>query len=255
MAEERGDPSGAAAPEGAEEQRSASGGASPRRKQRVLPRNPESSRPTPRKSRKRGRTRITKAAKEKQAKAARSAKRRARAAATSPIANSDNLPERNPPGRPAWLVDDEIREQIEAGAGLGLTNQQIAYLLGISLSTFYEHRAEFSEALERGRANATSHVRKALYDGAVSGSIGHIQLYEQVVNNWTPRQAREHSGPSGGPIPVAVLPDDEIVSRMRTLRERAQAVVASPAVRALSSGGQSGHDATAPAESGMAGVT
>ena len=79
---------------------------------------------------------------------------------------------------------------VEGWAREGLTDEQIANNLGISTSTFYEYKknySEFSEALKKGKEIVDFEVENALLKNALSGNIT-AQIY--WLNNRKPKQWR-----------------------------------------------------------------
>ena len=99
-------------------------------------------------------------------------------------------------GRPKIHLD---LNEIERMAGQGLTEEQIAYNLGVHYTTLLKRKqqySEYSEALKRGRAKAIDKVTNALYNKAVDGDTT-AMIY------WTKNMAKtqfkdrwdvEHSG-------------------------------------------------------------
>jgi len=72
-------------------------------------------------------------------------------------------------GRPKFEITEAIIKKAEDYAAKGLTAEQIAMVLGISETTFYERQAEnaeFAEALKRGRGTGIANVTNALYEKA-----------------------------------------------------------------------------------------
>lgn len=88
---------------------------------------------------------------------------------------------------------EDIKEKlilVEGWARDGLTDEQIANNLGISTSTFYEYKknySEFSEALKKGKEIVDFEVENALLKNALSGNIT-AQIY--WLNNRKPKQWR-----------------------------------------------------------------
>lgn len=79
---------------------------------------------------------------------------------------------------------------VEGWAREGLTDEQIANNLGISTSTFYEYKknySEFSEALKKGKEIVDFEVENALLKNALNGNIT-AQIY--WLNNRKPKQWR-----------------------------------------------------------------
>lgn len=83
------------------------------------------------------------------------------------MANEDN--ETNPVGRPSKYNDDtkgEINRRVYELALLGLTDKQIAPVLGIVESTLNEWKnkfPEFSESIKKGKIIADAEVAKSFY--------------------------------------------------------------------------------------------
>lgn len=88
---------------------------------------------------------------------------------------------------------EDIKEKlilVEGWAREGLTDEQIANNLGISTSTFYEYKknySEFSEALKKGKEIVDFEVENALLKNALNGNIT-AQIY--WLNNRKPKQWR-----------------------------------------------------------------
>jgi hypothetical protein len=76
---------------------------------------------------------------------------------------------KNPVGRPKFEVTEEVLERAERAMAQGLTKEQCAAALGISVSTFQLYQAEnseFSEAIKRGEAMGIEEVTNALFENA-----------------------------------------------------------------------------------------
>jgi hypothetical protein len=88
---------------------------------------------------------------------------------------------------------EDIKEKlilVEGWAREGLTDEQIANNLGISTSTFYEYKknySEFSEAIKKGKEIVDFEVENALLKNALNGNIT-AQIY--WLNNRKPKQWR-----------------------------------------------------------------
>ena len=89
-----------------------------------------------------------------------------------------------------WKHIKEKLILVEGWAREGLTDEQIANNLGISTSTFYEYKknySEFSEALKKGKEIVDFEVENALLKNALNGNIT-AQIY--WLNNRKPKQWR-----------------------------------------------------------------
>jgi len=76
---------------------------------------------------------------------------------------------KNPVGRPKFEVTPEVLENTRRFMAQGLTREQCAASLGISVATFYVYQAEnseFSEAIKRGEALGIEEVTNALFENA-----------------------------------------------------------------------------------------
>jgi hypothetical protein len=76
---------------------------------------------------------------------------------------------KNPVGRPKFEVTEEVLENTRRFMAQGLTREQCAASLGISVATFYVYQAEnseFSEAIKSGEAEGIQQVTNALYEKA-----------------------------------------------------------------------------------------
>lgn len=109
-----------------------------------------------------------------------------------------------PGGRPAFEITPEIIERVEELAGQGLPKYQIAHVIGISYETLNEKTKEypeFSDAIERGKAQGIETITNALFLKAQTGDTAAIKYYlNNRSDEWSETQKYEHSGPGGGPI-------------------------------------------------------
>ncbi len=76
---------------------------------------------------------------------------------------------KNPVGRPKFEINEEVLQRTERLMAQGLTKEQCARALGVSVSTFQLYQAEnseFSEAIKRGEALGIEEVTNALFENA-----------------------------------------------------------------------------------------
>jgi len=107
--------------------------------------------------------------------------------------------------------------RVEEFAAQGLTQAEICLCLGISEGTLYSRKREnevFVEAIKRGKAKAASEVANTLYLMAKGGDLGAIVWYEKTRRGLSDKQAIEHSGPEGKPIPVRFFNYDAATAQL-----------------------------------------
>lgn len=86
-----------------------------------------------------------------------------------------------------WLTDDALKK-LEAWARDGLTDEQIAARMGISVSTLYEWRkkySEISESLKKGKEVVDIEVENALLKRALGYTYNEV-THERVGNQLIP---------------------------------------------------------------------
>lgn len=95
-------------------------------------------------------------------------------------------------GKPNLVITKEMMDKAEELASQGLEQQQIAYCLGIGLSTFYEKKnenKEFAEAIKKGKAKGIAKVTKHLLDNIEKGNVAGQIFYLKCQANW--KEAKE----------------------------------------------------------------
>ncbi len=98
-------------------------------------------------------------------------------------------------------IEDVNLEQVEIIASLGLTDEEIAVILGISPRTlnYWKKNPAFKNALKRGKLKADFQITKSLYEKAKAGDTTAIifWLKNRRPDLWRDRQQVEHSGEVG----------------------------------------------------------
>jgi hypothetical protein len=98
----------------------------------------------------------------------------------------------NPVGRPPWIPSDENIKQVHKYASLGLTQQQIADCLGISINTYCEKKhefPEFNEAIKRGMSKGIANVAESLVENATTGNVSAQIFYLKARAKWSDNAA------------------------------------------------------------------
>lgn len=115
--------------------------------------------------------------------------------------------------RPRKEITAEHIEQVQILAGYGLTETQIAHVIGLSPATF-RRRKEDEEAvlsaLEKGQAVAQSVIAQALYNKAKAGDLGAIVWWEKTRAGRYETHRTELTGAGGGPVITADRARDEL---------------------------------------------
>ena len=103
-------------------------------------------------------------------------------------------------GRPAHTPEPLLRRQVEALAGYGVPEVEVAAMMEIDPKTLRKH---YRHELDHGHAKANAKVaenlyRKALGDGreAVTAAI----FWLKVRANWKETSVHEHGGVNGRPL-------------------------------------------------------
>lgn len=139
------------------------------------------------------------------------------------------------PGPPAFEVTEELADKIRQLYGLGLTDEQVCWVLRIPESTYQDHRVEISGYRGAGLAEASADVRQSLYAQAKAGTVSAMRLYFERVEGWNPVRKVEATGANGGPIKTEDTgPKDRdsrlasVAAKLALFVDRAESVVASP---------------------------
>ena len=83
-------------------------------------------------------------------------------------------------GRPRIKFTEEDLLKVEEASGRGLTNQQLADFLGVSLSTVRRNKKNyelFEHHIRQGRAKALKEVSNALYNNAINENNVQAQIF------------------------------------------------------------------------------
>jgi hypothetical protein len=121
---------------------------------------------------------------------------------------------KNPVGRPKFEVTDEVLARTERAMSQGLTKEQCAGVLGISVSTFQLYQAEyseFSEAIKKGEASGIEQVTNALFENAtVERDNVAIIFYLKNRAGWVDKQEIAATVDQNHIIDLTRIPDDQL---------------------------------------------
>jgi len=108
-------------------------------------------------------------------------------------------------GRPRFKITDQVLAKVETLSAQGLTHDQIATVIGCSLTTLQLKKrqyAQFSDALSRGKDKGIAVITNAMFSKAKSGDNQCMMFYlkNRDSENWKEKTSNEHTGEGGGPI-------------------------------------------------------
>lgn len=111
----------------------------------------------------------------------------------------------------------DVRERLLQAVRLGATHELACMYAGVSVDSFARYRtdADFAEDVKRAEGQAAlgwlAKIEKAATDGNWQAAAWKLERrYPDVYGRRV--QQLEHSGPGGGPIPLAPVPDATIAA-------------------------------------------
>ena len=123
---------------------------------------------------------------------------------------------KNPVGRPKFEITDEVLLNVENLMTKGLTKEQAAGMLGVSVSTFMLHQSEnseFSDAIKRGQARGIDAVTNALFEKATIDKDNTAMIF--FLKNragWVDKQEVATTVEQKHVIDLTRIPDDQLKS-------------------------------------------
>lgn len=124
-------------------------------------------------------------------------------------------------GRPRKSITAKHLRQIETLAGYGLTEKQIACVIGLSAATFRRRKEDEDRvlsALEKGQAVAQSVIAQALFVKARNGDLGAIVWWEKTRAGRRELLRIAELGPEAPNLEG--LTDEELEARADAVRAR-----------------------------------
>ena len=101
-------------------------------------------------------------------------------------------------------------EQVREHAARGLTQHQIALVLGCSSRTVEDRIAndsDFADAYEEGKAGGALDVSNAIYDEAVGGNMVAAKFYMAARHGWSDKIDLTSGGNALAPVVFNVIND------------------------------------------------
>ena len=123
---------------------------------------------------------------------------------------------KNSVGRPKFEITDEVLLNVENLMTKGLTKEQAAGMLGVSVSTFMLHQSEnseFSEAIKRGQSRGIDAVTNALFEKATIDRDNTAMIF--FLKNragWVDKQEVATTVEQKHVIDLTRIPDDQLKS-------------------------------------------
>jgi len=117
-------------------------------------------------------------------------------------------------GRPKFEITEEILKKTESLMAKGLTKEQCAGMLGVSVSTFMLYQAEnseFSDAIKRGQSIGIDQVTNALYEKAtVDKDNTAIIFYLKNRAGWVDKQEVQSTIEQRHVIDLTGIPNEQL---------------------------------------------
>lgn len=108
-------------------------------------------------------------------------------------------------GPKPWQPTEDERRRIRMYAGLGITQEQIAILIGKAVDTLAKY---CREDLDVGAAEAKAKVGGAIVKAALNGNMTAAIFYAKTQMGWKETSVQEHTGKDGGAIQIEQVSAD-----------------------------------------------
>ena len=121
-------------------------------------------------------------------------------------------------GRPKFEISEDVLSKTENLMAKGLTKEQCAGMLGVSVSTFMLYQAEnseFSEAIKKGQASGIDQVTNALFENATVGKDNVAIIFwlkNRGGGSWVDKQEVQSTVEQRHVIDLTRIPDDQLES-------------------------------------------
>lgn len=128
-------------------------------------------------------------------------KKAARAKRTAPPTGESTVLVKRPRGRPPKIPTPDQLGTVERLAALGLTYEEMAFVIDIDIKTFRAHRdAHYLPAIQKGKVRGKITSGASLMREVGKGNLGAIVWYEKTRHGMTEKVHTVVSSPEGGPV-------------------------------------------------------
>jgi hypothetical protein len=127
--------------------------------------------------------------------------------------------------KPAFVVSEALREKVSQLAGLGVTQDDIAKIVGCAPKTLRKH---FRAELDRAAAEANATIAGCLFAAAMAGSIPAMIFWMKCRGRWRERSPDDGAAADAGADArssselVLVLPDNNRDPELTRVLQEAQ---------------------------------
>ncbi len=113
---------------------------------------------------------------------------------------------------------------VEKMASQGLNQEQIASIVGLKSSQWYERckqNPDISDAYKRGKSKGVLAISNALFEQARNGNTTAQIFFLKAQGGWRENIRLEHTGADGGPIKQEMTnARDQLLDRLARIAER-----------------------------------
>ena len=100
-------------------------------------------------------------------------------------------------GRPAHQPTDQTRKMVERGKMVGLNNEEIAAVLGISSDTLVKY---YGIEIDQSKSKVVMQIGGKLIQKAINGDNTCMIFYLKTQAGWREKSELELTGKDGGPV-------------------------------------------------------
>lgn len=108
---------------------------------------------------------------------------------------------KNKGGRPSHKPDDASRRSVQAMAGYGILEIDIAKVVGIDPKTLRKH---YRDELDTGHIRANARVAESLYQQAINGNVTAGIWWTKARMGWSEKTYIDHTSGDGSMSPRGI---------------------------------------------------